>query len=152
MQGKEISDKISSIPALKLFFRGVFSINTMPKGLKKRHFLIANTDLSTSPGSHWICVLKNDQNEIELFDSLGIDSIKLQWFISHCKFATKKALRYNISQVQSFNSDTCGKFVIYFIVNRLLNVDKSYKFIVNDIFDENCIVNETLVCDFYKDL
>lgn len=150
MQGKEIANFIYNIPALKEHFQGIFSINTMPKSLKKRQFFISNIDKDTLPGSHWVCVIKNDKNELELFDSLGNSQEKLTLFLQYCKIY-KKSLVYNITKVQSSDSDTCGKFVIYFAIKRLMNIDQSFHLVVNEIFDENANLNENFVANFFEE-
>lgn len=150
MQGREIRDFIALFPCFENAFLGVFSINTMPKTLIKRHFFITNTDLNFESGSHWICVIRNDNNDIELFDSLGCDSKKLELFLNYCKIKNRKNLIYNVTPVQDFLSDTCGKFVLYFAIKRLFNLDCSFNKVINDIFEFEASKNEQKVVDFIK--
>lgn len=151
MQGTELSNFINTFPALKTHFQGVFSINTMPKGLKKRNFFFANTDESFKPGTHWFFVFCNDKNQLELFDSLGVNDEKLARFLKFNKIS-KKEIVYNDSSVQKLSSNLCGYFVLYFALNRLFNVDLSFKNVINEIFDSNPNNNDDKVRDFLKEL
>lgn len=147
MQGKELVDFIENIPALLPNFRGVYAINTLPRKLNKRNFFFCNTDLNTGLGLHWQCIVKNDSNELEYFDSLGLTSDKLDTFLKYNKIKAK-ALLYNETPVQPVTSDKCGLFCIYFAVHRLLNIDVSFNTIINEIFETNTSSNETLVDSF----
>lgn len=148
MNGKELSDLVFQCEALINFFMGVCSIDTMPKCLKKRHFFICNLDINSSIGSHWICILRNDKNQLELFDSLGVTEIKLEWFLKHCNIKKPNELLYNTSQIQSLYSNSCGKFVLYFIIKRLFNLDCSFENLLNHIFESTEDNNEIIVSQF----
>lgn len=152
MQGIELSNFIDNLCSLRPNFLGVCSINTMPKNLLKRQFFFANIDLNTGIGSHWICVLKNDKNEIELFDSLGNTDLKIEWFLKHCPIKSKVRLIYNLTPVQSLFSNSCGKFVLYFIIKRMFNLDISFSKLINQIFDDNVDQNEIVVSSFLNNL
>jgi len=76
MQGIELENIIQNINSLNPFFKGVFSINTLPKNLKIKEFLFCNEDLAQNEGTHWICFVKASKTEFECFDSLGIDERK----------------------------------------------------------------------------
>jgi hypothetical protein len=58
MQSSDFEKYFDTFPQLKKHFKGIFSINTLPKSLKFRDFLICNTDISTGPGIHWFFILK----------------------------------------------------------------------------------------------
>lgn len=148
MQGNELSNFIAKFSTLDAYFKGVFSINTMPKSLNKRQFFFTNIDLNSGTGSHWICVIKNDNNELELFDSLGNTDVKIEWFLKHCEIKPKHQLNYNLTPVQNILSNACGKFVLYFAIKRLFNIDLSFSKLINDIFDEDTNENEIIVNSF----
>lgn len=152
MHGKDLCDFISNCNALKNFCDGVFSIDTMPKSLKRRHFFFSNLDVNSSSGSHWICILRNDKNQIELFDSLGVSEIKLEWFLKHNNLKKLNKLLYNTTPVQSLYSNSCGKFVLYFIIKRLMNIDINFETLLNNIFSQNEDENEIVVSGFLNDL
>ena len=76
MQGSEFHQYFNSFPSIQKHFKGIFSIDTLPKYLKLCHFLICNTDISTGTGLHWFVLIRNSKNGMECFDSLGISPDK----------------------------------------------------------------------------
>ena len=151
MQGHEFYDYFHKTPILKKNFKGVFAINTIPKNLKYRHFCICNTDKNNGSGIHWFCFVRTSKETIECFDSLGVNDEKKQTLKSSCKFKGIKEMIFNETQFQSDVSDTCGLFSIYFIVERMFNLDLSFEEILSDIFDpENHLENENKVKEFYE--
>jgi hypothetical protein len=117
MQGVEFQQYFEKFPELNKSFRGIFSIDTLPKYLKYRTFCICNTDTHNGNRKHWICFIKSDKNTIECFDSLGISSDKKDLLKRYCKF-TGKHLTFNLNQFQKLDSITCGLFCVYFIIER----------------------------------
>ena len=147
MQSSEFNNYFNTFPHLKNHFIGVFSINTLPKSIKYRKFCICNTDVQSGNGKHWICFIRTDKNSIELFDSLGIDSEKKLLISKYCKFQVKEII-YNETQFQADFSDTCGLFVLYFLIERIFNLDLSFHDLLRDIFDEDVLKNEKKVIEF----
>lgn len=147
MQGQEIKDIIQNIPSLNGVFKGVYSIDTLPKHLEKRTFIISNTDVQSGDGKHWICFACTDKG-LEVFDSLGVDDDKKQLFKNHCHFFKFKVIKYNQTRVQPLSSPSCGLFALYFAINRLHNLDLGFKYLLNEIFEENTDSNEILVQQF----
>ena len=153
MQGFELNDFLNHFPILKTHNRGIFAINTLPKSLKFRHFCICNTDVSDGAGIHWFCFLKNSKNTVECFDSLGINQEKLQKLQNNCKFRNIKDIEYNETQFQPETSNTCGLFTLYFIVERMHNLDLPFDELLEEIFDaSNQEKNNTKVLEFYKNI
>ena len=67
-----------------------------------------------------------------------------------CKFSTKKIV-FNESAFQDSESDTCGKFALYFAIERMHNLDLSFEEILHDLFEINISHNEEKVkkfCEF----
>lgn len=60
----------------------------------------------------------------------------------------KTFFEYNMTPVQAKNSKSCAEFCIFFVVNRLMNLDLEFEDLVNDIFDVNCNKNEGTVQEF----
>ena len=121
----------------------------MPKTIKWRHFCFCNTDVKSGTGKHWICFLKSHKDTIELFDSLGVDNDKYVLLKNYCKFPVSKLI-FNETSFQDKTSDTCGKFVLYFAIERMHNLDLSFEEILHDIFEEKTKINEekvVLFCD-----
>jgi hypothetical protein len=151
MQGFEIVEYFDKLPYLKKHFEGIFSINTLPKKVKKDSFLICNTDKSSGLGKHWICFLRTSQNYVECFDSLGVNEEKKKLLSDYCKFQNIFKIKYNENQFQDNNSSTCGLFVIYFIIQRFHNLDLNFDELLEDIFEVRTEENEQIVTKFLKD-
>lgn len=80
----------------------------------------------------------------EVFDSLGCDPNFIKSSLpKYCKF-----VEYNSSAVQSKTSKLCGEFCLFFIQNRLLNLDLHFEEVCNLLFCDNCEKNEKSVIDF----
>ena len=151
MNSFEFSDKLSSFPEIKKHFEGVFSADNLPQKIKKNSFIICNTDLSTGPGKHWYCIVKLSTTVLECFDSLGIDTTKKFFITSHFRQKGISQIKFNVTQVQSSDSDTCGLFVLYFLINRYHNKDLSFNELMNEIFVFSQSENEKLVNTFATD-
>jgi hypothetical protein len=152
MQGSDFEQYFVKFPFMKQHFLGVFSIDTLPKTIKHRHFCICNTDTSAESGQHWFCFIQNHSAEVECFDSLGINEEKKEKLMKYCSFRRTKELKFNITSFQSKDSDTCGLFTIYFLFERMHNLDLTFSDILEDIFDENEVQNELKVKEFCKSI
>ena len=84
-----------------------------------------------------------------MFDSLGF---RPDLIVPYLKFREKLSIDYNKTQVQSNESISCGKFVIYLCADRMLNMDLSFQMILEDIFVENTQVNEKNVLERHGEL
>ncbi len=152
MNGDKLKEIIQSINSARTFFKGVFSINTLPKKLSVPSFLICNYDTDNNPGSHWFGLFKADKNILECFDSLGVNDEKLQLIDRYVKIQYITHLKFNETKVQSHLTSTCGKFVLYFSLQRLHNLDLSFSELLNEIFEENVDNNEEKVEIFLKNI
>ena len=57
-------------PIIKPYYLGCYPANVKPKGIKNNYCWVWNTDEDTHEGTHWICIVKNE-NSILFFDSFG---------------------------------------------------------------------------------
>ena len=144
----EFEEKLSHFPNLKKHFVGVFSADTIPSKIKLKSFLVCNTDIQQGSGKHWYCIVKINATTLECFDSLGIDNEKKIFLKSSLHHKNIKKIKFNVTPVQSSISDTCGLFVLYFIINRYHNQDLSFTELVNEIFVKNIEHNENVVKKF----
>ncbi len=151
MQGSEIKTIFTNVPLIKNHFKGIFSIDTLPKLLKKRTFLICNTAEHNKQGEHWFCICRTD-SQIEVFDSLGINSNKRDLLLRFCKFKNTNGLIVNETQFQSSLTSTCGLFVIYFAIQRFHNLDMGFNTLLYEIFTKNLSNNEDIVKTFCTNL
>lgn len=147
MQGVELIDIVNKIPSLKPFFKGVYSINTLPKKLKIKNFIFCNTALDFEVGKHWICFVKISSSTVECFNSLGFSQTS-NLLHTYCKFTNVQDLEFNVTSVQKPDSDTCGLFVLYFIIQRMHNLDIPFKNLMNEIFSNDLNKNEDNVTTF----
>lgn len=134
------------------FFDGVFAFDKIPRTMNVGHFVICNTDDSSNEGKHWFALYRSDKETFECFDSLGCDLAKQNLLQNTLNFCGMKKLKFNLSQVQSSTTETCGHFCIYFIYQRLYNKDLRFKELMNEIFDTDVFVNEEKVNEFVSSL
>ena len=118
-------------------FRGVVSYDELWGCESKPGYYVVNLDVSSGPGTHWICLNLN-KTRTEYFDSLGNPPKKIEPFLSNLKCD----YIYNIKQLQSNQSDVCGDYSILFCFLRT----RGYTFeqILN-AFSENLVENDSLV-------
>ena len=135
MQGFEFHEYFEQFPILKKHCAGIFAIDTLPKSIKFRHFYICNTDVSTGIGRHWFCLIQNSSSSIECFDSLGINDNKKNILEKYCRFKNICELEFNVTQFQESDSSTCGLFTLYFIIERMHNLDMTFDELLEEIFD-----------------
>lgn len=147
MLAHELVEFINSFNSLKSHFVGIYAINTLPRTLKIKHFLICNTDTDSGSGKHWFVILRSNIKKYELFDSLGLSDLKQTLIIQNCHFNTEY-LKFNKTAVQSLTSSSCGQFCLYFIIKRLHNLDLSFSEILNEIFESDTDLNENNVLSF----
>jgi hypothetical protein len=149
MEGTEFQKYFNHFPYLKNYFVGTFAINTLPKTLKKNQFLVFNSDTSDKKGQHWLCLYKENK-KLFCFDSIGIDENKKSLLEKYCKLKGIQEIHFNETQFQLSTSETCGKFVIYFLIQKAFNKDLSFKDLLEDIFTNNQSKNETLIKNFFE--
>ena len=95
-------------------FKGVFSINNLPKKKVKDGAYIINLDEYANLGTHWVALFCK-KSEIVYFYSFGVEYIpeEIKEFIK--EFPGNKNIKTNIFRVQEDNSIMCGYFCIGFI-------------------------------------
>ena len=81
--------------------------------------LVFNTDPHDKPGKHWLAIYGPSDGPIELFDSFGMPP---------SYYGLSNSFIHSSSSFQSFSSNLCGNYTIYFIYNRSRNI--SFKEIV----------------------
>lgn len=149
METSEFKFFFEKIPHLLVHFIGVFPIDKLPTKIKKKQFFVANIDPSYKQGSHWIAFIRLNNCECEIFDSLGVNIKYLQDYFN---FTHKLTFIYNSSPVQSFMSKLCGKFVITFLIERMLNQTMEYHDLLENVFCSDFDLNDKIVMQFCKNL
>jgi hypothetical protein len=150
MRGFEFMQYFDKIRHVRQLFLKVISIDQIPKVIPIKHFLICNLSPADSPGSHWIVIVRSENDTLEIYNSLGTPS--LDYLLPFLKFRKKYEITYNQEQFQSNSSTNCGFFCIYFIVQRVLNFDMSFEDILELIFETNFEINEQTVVQFCHNL
>ena len=151
MNSFEFGERLTQFPELKNYFQGVFSADNLPRSIKKNHFIICNTDVLSGNGKHWYCVVKIDSSTLECFDSLGVNYEKKKFLAEKFKQRGVSKIKFNVTQVQSSDTATCGLFVLYFLVHRLHNKDLGFTDLLNEIFVASIEENERLIHSFTSD-
>jgi len=150
MLSTEFSEVFSKFPNVHKVFKGTYCADKLPKSLSPCEFAIVNTDLSNNPGIHWYVVFCYDKNSLEIFDSLSIDDSKKTFIKNNFRLKRIRDIEFNTTIFQRDDSDSCGKHCIYFIINRLYNLDHSFKRLLSIIYCNNKDENEKRVDDFYN--
>lgn len=151
MQKSDLIDIIETYPSILSAFKGVFSINTVPKRLKSCSFIIVNTECDSEPGKHWFCLFKKSPKKFEYFDSLGVNKQKLNELKNRQIFPNNSSIQYNETQFQHSQSSSCGLFVLYFIIQRMHNLDLSFLTFLEESFTIDCVKNEEIISKFFKE-
>jgi uncharacterized protein YutD len=151
MQASEFKKYFENFQSIKTHFLGVFSIDTLPKQFKESDFCVCNTSQSNTVGEHWFTVFKLNKNSYEIFDSLGVTQHKLNLYKQNFEISMKQ-LTFNVSAVQDKNSISCGYFCIYFLIQRLHNLDLSFDELFSLIFEANLQQNDSSVLQFCNNL
>jgi hypothetical protein len=128
-------------PIIKPYYLGCYPANVKPKGIKNNCCWVWNTDEDTHEGTHWICIVKNE-NSILFFDSFGKTPIfyKRKYWMDYFENLKCDFNLYTQLQRQSYISRTCGVWCLEFL-NSYFSSDTSF----DDVFDimyEKLIDNE----------
>ena len=150
MQGADFQQYIDKFPCLKPFYRGTFSVDSLPRRLNYRNFLIFNSDFKSGSGLHWLALYRSSETHIELFDSLSLNDEKKNLISSYFKF--KQDIIFNETPFQLPDSISCGLFVVYYLIERSFNLDLDFLHFLELSFDENCETNERTVATFCTDI
>ena len=133
-------------------FDCVCSIDNIPKSLKLNHFIICNIDKKDNPGLHWFIFLRYSKSTIVCFDSLSIDESKKNLLTKNCKFRGVENILFNETKFQAEDTDSCGLFCLYFLIQSAFNQDLHFEVLLESIFKERTDVNEKIVKDFFANL
>ena len=97
-------------------FQGVFPLDKLKnyKVKEKPIGIVINLDFSSEPGSHWVALYIDEQNNAIYFDSFGFINLN-EYFLSFLKNNKIEGIIFNKHQIQSFSSDVCGAHCIIFL-------------------------------------
>lgn len=118
MNTLQIEKILKSHHATRSSFLGCFAADQLINlNLTNKKFpcsLVANTDISTQPGEHWVCMYLSNSTCIDYFDSFAENPNN---YISDFLSRFTK-VQTNQLPVQNLFSDACGHFCIYVVVKR----------------------------------
>ena len=134
----------------KRAFEGVYAsdqLKQIPKPLTLPATYVINEDLSTRPGTHWIALFLDNDGTADYFDSYGLPPIKP--IVHFIKRISQRQSIPNKIQLQSFKSQTCGPFCIFYLIKR--HEGFTLEKMINAFFTTNpskLLMNDYLVRDY----
>ena len=142
-------------------YSGTYSSDTFKLNQKKNNqAFVINTADSTSPGAHWIALIKTN-SEYFFFDSFGLP-IYTESILNILKRGNFLNYQYNSIQVQPITSDNCGYYCVAFILSYLngFSYDKFLNYFFYDVSknDKICYdfinkyISYNYIISFIKDI
>ena len=123
MDNYQLKKIVNNFSTLKFKFLGCFPADRVPYFIPLDMFCIVNSDVSTSPGTHWM-LLANKKNLYYFADSLG----KPISYYYHLQRQFHQSVNELVS-CKLQNSDLCGLYCIYFAYVLYNNL---YEYNIND--------------------
>ena len=114
MYGIQLKQHLLKDWRVRRHFRGVFPCDLLPNYVEQGipHAFIINLDAHNKPGSHWVALYITNNGNAVYFDSFGAPPFKpIHSFI----LRNSHTLVFNSMVIQSFTTQTCGLYCIYFI-------------------------------------
>ena len=112
MDASELRKRLVNDRFIRRDLLGVFAADEIPPTVNRLPCLvIANTDISILPGSHWVAMYINGEGTGYYFDSLGRPP--QQYFVNFVK-DNSRSWTCNTKQIQSLSSSVCGHYCIAF--------------------------------------
>lgn len=117
MNSLELHRILSRDPYTARYFIGVFPSDKIPVIHLTPAALVVNNQDSRHRGEHWLALWVIDNQTIEFFDSMGLTPSAYGRDIS--AFVNQyPVVHWNKIRLQSFTSNVCGAYCVYYIVNR----------------------------------
>lgn len=160
MNEQDLHNIVNKCPWIKYHFDGTFGCDDVRPIKKNHHFIIVNTrsrkkqeeeeeEEGKRAPAHWVCFFKIGTAELECFDSLGSKDRTQAILAQNYKFLKGySSTKFSLEQYQSSDSDTCGRFCIYFANQRLRHLYDSFEDVLANIFSADTQKNEELVNNF----
>lgn len=150
MYTNQLIDVLQQDDCIKSTFRGVYSSDTVPDFENQKQLaFICNTKPSWSEGEHWCSVFRDNQGRDYFFDSFGRTPTEISKdFANSLRRKSFKNLICNPIQIQCISTESCGLFVIFFILCVCHGLDLKF---VQNYFDPNdAMVNEIKIRYFIE--
>ncbi len=108
-------------------------------------FSIFLDSVASGSGVHWFVLHRRSSDLYEVFDSLGTTAAYVKKVLRRKGFCD-----FNVTRLQSSSSKNCGKFCLYFIIERYFNLDLSYDELLLSAFSTNLEENENCIHNFFE--
>ena len=119
MDSNQLKNILKSDIMTKHSFQGVYASDQLKQISKPTQLpasYIINEDPATKSGSHWVALYIDKNKHVEYFDSYGKLPIKpIETFLRRL---SREPNTYNSKQLQSFETQTCGPFCIFYLLQR----------------------------------
>lgn len=127
-------------------FRGVFPCNHLPEKILKPAFIVANTDPSNKPGTHWVAFYFPKKGPAEYFDSFGRRPYNKHFL----RFLQRNSTSFisNTKQLQGDQSVTCGHYCCVYIYQRCKG--KPMKEFLRRFSKNNFDINDNKIVNMYS--
>lgn len=142
-------------PLTRKIFKGCVACDELPRKKILKKFLPQSYIINLCARNnshdycHWVSLYISDVENIEYFDSAGMDSHMSNLFIR--KFINKqnpKRIQFNKIQVQSNDSINCGIFSLVFLYAKAINID--FKRFVRLFKDKQLEQNDKIVENLFS--
>ena len=114
MTTNSISNILRDDPFTKTNFIGVFPRDQLPSIKYYPVSFVINTDPSYKVGEHWLGFIFDRDKTCYFFDSFGNSPEYFNLGKYTKRFAN--SVEYNDDQIQGFFTNTCGHYVVFFIL------------------------------------
>lgn len=128
---------------------GVFPSDHLPQNIKKPAFIVANTDKSNEPGTHWVAFYVPVRGPIEYFDSFGM-APRNKYFKKFLKEQSqkKKQAIWNRKRLQSDFTSVCGHYCCVYLHHRCMG--RSMASFVGKFNSKNYKENDLKILNMYS--
>ena len=112
---KDTAGEISWLGQNSTRWLGVYARDELPdlQHIDRQFALVFNTHHKDKPGQHWLAIYALSNSPIEFFDSFGMPP---------SFYGLSNSFVHTRSSFQSFTSDLCGNYALYFIFMRSRNI------------------------------
>lgn len=107
---------------------------------------VVNTDRCGKPGRHWTAFHFPPKGPAEFFDSLGQTPDHYDVRFRKVLIANGPSYLHLVDRVQAWDSDVCGHFCVYFLLQRYRG--RTMEAICGDFFKRRYHYNDALVRTF----
>lgn len=142
MDNVQIERALRSDPLINETFVGVFAADKLPQHKEFPGGYIANTEVSTNSGQHWVSFYYTG-NTLECFDSFGTNPANYSHHLNSWINGDFQVIQSEV--LQSNDSTVCGQYCMFFILL------KSYNYSYEDflsVFRKDTKYNDLFVCRF----